>query len=246
MNMIYLRKPKPDKLQAFLAEQAGLDFSYDAVGATATVPPAGFTVDRSRVEIGLGEGAFRTAQAVLLHWQQFKLGWVDAWSNEADLRVGQNVAILGRGAGLWWLNACRVVYTIDEVVSVPPSQSKLTQTVAAPPEPSGAATLWHRFGFANGTLPGHIARGEERFLIEWDRTTDQVWYDILAFSRPSRLVSRLGYPWIRLSQSRFRQQSTTAMLQAVRQACRESVGSIPDRLARVATPSTDPQTPRSV
>ena len=221
MKMIYLRKPQPETLRSFLAEQSELDFSYKAVGATANVPPRGFKVDRSRVEIGQGEAVFRKAKLALLGWRQFKLGWVDAWSNEADLRVGQNVAILGRGAGLWWLKACRVVYVVDEAAAAEDSAPVISpaQPSASSKEPSGALTsspTQLRFGFANGTLPGHIACGEERFLIEWDRTTDQVWYDILAFSKPNRVLSRLGYPWIRLSQRRFREQSTAAMLRAVR------------------------------
>ncbi len=51
-----------------------------------------------------------------------------------------------------------------------------------------------RFGFAYGTLPGHVESGEERFLVEWDRGDDAVWYDILAFSRPNHVLTRLGYP----------------------------------------------------
>ena len=28
------------------------------------------------------------------------------------------------------------------------------------------------------TLPGHVESGEERFLTEWDRSDDAVWFDI--------------------------------------------------------------------
>jgi uncharacterized protein (UPF0548 family) len=69
------------------------------------------------------------------------------------------VAVIARALGLWWLNACRIVYIVDES------------------EPL------RRFGFAYGTLPGHVGTGEERFLVEWDPAGDGVWYDILAFSR---------------------------------------------------------------
>jgi uncharacterized protein (UPF0548 family) len=69
--------------------------------------------------------------------------------------------------------------------------------------------------FAYGTLPGHAESGEERFLVEWDRTTDAVHYDILAFSRPRHPLARLGYPLTRRVQRRFARDSATAMRRAV-------------------------------
>lgn len=93
------------------------------------------------------------------------------------------------GAGPWWLNSSRIAYVVDE---------------------SGPS---RKFGFAYGTLRGHVESGEERFLIEWD---DQgVWYDILAFSRPNRFLTRLGYPIVRRFQKQFGRDSAAAMLRAV-------------------------------
>ena len=72
-----------------------------------------------------------------------------------------------------------------------------------------------RFGFTYGTLPDHVGAGEERFLVEWDRGNDSVWYDILAFSRPRHVLARLGYPWVRRVQKRFGRESAAAMRRAV-------------------------------
>ena len=36
------------------------------------------------------------------------------------------------------------------------------------------------FGFAYGTLPGHVLSGEERFEVRWDRRGGSVWYDLRA------------------------------------------------------------------
>lgn len=195
MRTLSLRKPSTQTLRQFLEEQAALDFSYSAVGATASTPPAGYAVDRTRIELGAGEAVFEAAKAALQRWQQFRLGWVEAWSPETPLEVGQVVAIMGRAVGFWWLNSCRVVYTVDE---------------------SGDTT---RFGFANGTLPGHVESGEERFLIEWDQTTNQVAYDILAFSKPDHILTRLGYPLVRRSQKRFGRDSAVSMFRAVNADC---------------------------
>ena len=67
-----------------------------------------------------------------------------------------------------------------------------------------------RFGLAYGTLADHVESGEERFLIEWDRSDDSVWYDILAFSRPRHVLARLGYPFVRRTQKRFARSSAAA------------------------------------
>jgi uncharacterized protein (UPF0548 family) len=69
----------------------------------------------------------------------------------------------------------------------------------------------HRFGFVYGTLPGHVECGEERFLIEWDQSNDSVWYDILAFSRPHHVLTRIGYPVVRRLQKKFARDSAAVM-----------------------------------
>lgn len=53
-----------------------------------------------------------------------------------------------------------------------------------------------KFGFAYGTLPIHVERGEERFLIEWNLKTNEVFYEILSFSVPQAWFSSLAYPSI--------------------------------------------------
>jgi uncharacterized protein (UPF0548 family) len=68
-----------------------------------------------------------------------------------------------------------------------------------------------RFGFALGTLPGHILVGEECFLIELDERSGRVRYEVRAVSRPNGPVARLGLPLIRLFQARFRQQTCAVM-----------------------------------
>ena len=71
------------------------------------------------------------------------------------------------------------------------------------------------YAFSYGTLPGHLLDGEERFAVRWDRRDDSVWYDLLAFSRPSSVVSQLAYPMIRRAQRRFAPDSLRAMARAV-------------------------------
>jgi uncharacterized protein (UPF0548 family) len=167
-----------------------LPFSYAAVGASAETPPDGYDVDCTRIKLGEGESVFNLAKAALQRWEQFRLGWVEAWPSGTPLQPGAVVAVLGRAVGLWWLNSCRIVYVIDE------------------PGPVS------KFGFAYGTLPGHVESGEERFLIEWDCGDDSVYYDIRAFSRPNHFLTRLAYAVVRRAQKRFGRDSAAAMLRA--------------------------------
>jgi uncharacterized protein (UPF0548 family) len=190
--MVSLRKPSAEAIRAFLEEQGKLDFSYEAVGATQGEAPAGYVVDHTRVVLGRGEEVYRRACKVLDRWGQFGLGWVEASAVEQVFEVGNLVAIVARQFGVWWLSACRVVYVVNEAT---PSVS--------------------RYGLAYGTLPDHAGSGEERFLVEWDHETGEVWYDVLAFSRPGWLVSRVFYPYLRRMQKRFGRESALLIQQAM-------------------------------
>lgn len=189
--MLSLRKPESRDIQAFLDVQAGLGFTYDGVGATAGEPPARYVLDQTRARLGRGAAVFDSAKSALENWRQFRLDWLEVSPPEPPIRPGEVVAILAHTGGVWWLNACRIVYVVDE----------------NGPEP--------RFGYAYGTLPAHVGAGEERFLVEMDENGD-VWYDVLAFSRPQHILARLGYPFVRILQKRFGRDSAAAMQQAVR------------------------------
>jgi len=185
--MYLLRKPSSEAIRAFIASQINLNFTYHAVGATAAQPPPGYVVDHTRVRLGAGKSVFHAAQAGLRSWQHFQLGWIEPCYPSTPIEPGSVVAVLGNYCGLWSLNACRIIYTVDE---------------------QGPVT---RFGFAYGTLPDHIESGEERFAIEW-LADDSVWYDIVAFSRLNQWLARLGYPLIRRLQRRFARDSAAAMI----------------------------------
>jgi len=192
--MLSLRKPSPETIQSFLAAQGKLDFTHSAVGATATTPPFGYVVDQTRIKLGEGEKVFAAAKAGLERWEQFHLGWVEVSPSTTPVQAGQVVSVIARIFGVWWLNACRIVYVVNDQGPV------------------------KRFGFAYGTLPEHVESGEERFTVEWHDADNGVWYDILAFSRPHHVLARLGYPYVRILQKRFARDSTAAMLKAVASA----------------------------
>lgn len=193
--MLLFRRPNSTVIRKFLDEQRMLNFSYSAVGATATNPPKDFVVDHTRIKLGEGEQVFNAAQTALSRWEHFHLGWVEAWFPETVIKPDEVVAILAHCVGCWWLNACRIVYVVNEEGTI------------------------RKFGFAYGTLPDHAEMGEERFQVEWNMNTGEVSYDILAFSRPHHILSRLGYPLVRRMQKRFARDSATAMLRAINPVC---------------------------
>jgi uncharacterized protein (UPF0548 family) len=121
----------------------------------------------------------------------FSMPWVNLHSSSAPIQVGTDVAVSVHHFGFYSLNACRIVYIVDD------------------DDPM------KRFGFAYGTLVEHAESGEERFTVEWNRNDDRVWYDILAFSRPRQMLARLGYPLSRSLQKKFANGSKLAMLQSV-------------------------------
>ena len=177
--MFRISEPSEQDAVEFISNQRDLPFTYAEVGATNATPPSGYNVDHNRIRVGEGEATYRRAVEALKSWRQFELGWVAIMPGDVPVEVGATVAVRARAVGTWSLNACRVVYVIDES---------------------------RRWGFAYGTLPGHVECGEERFLIEW-LADDSVWYDILAFSRPQHPLAKVSSPFARMLQKRFARES---------------------------------------
>ena len=69
--MLSFRKPTVDAMRRLMAAKAKRPFTYEAVGATAESPPAGYVVDRTRIKLGEGKPVFRSAIAALRRWEQY-------------------------------------------------------------------------------------------------------------------------------------------------------------------------------
>ena len=190
--MFLLAKPTDEQIRNIIAAQRSAPFSYSFAGASRDdTPPLGYKRDHNRVCLGAGEATFNRAVAAVQRWEMFNLDWMQLCWPATPIEVGATVVALAALPRLWTLNVCRVVYTVDEDGPL------------------------RRYGFAYGTLPLHEERGEERFLIEWNRADDSVYYDILAFSQPKSLMAQVGYPVARMYQKRFARDSKRAMVRAV-------------------------------
>ncbi len=192
-NVFSLTRPTAARIARFLAAQDDASFSYTELGSTRSAPPPRYTVDHNRVRLGSGVEVFDRAAAALRGWRMLTLGFAEVFPHHMEIVPGRTVAVVARHYGFWSLNACRVVYVVDEV---------------------GGAGGMRRFGFAYGTLPDHGAVGEERFMVEWRPEDDSVWYDLYALSRPRHPLARLGYPLARALQRRFARASKRAMAKA--------------------------------
>jgi uncharacterized protein (UPF0548 family) len=183
--------PDIRSVQRFLEARVNDGFSYPEIGGTLTSAPAGYNVDHNRVKVGTGQSAFDRAKSAVRGWKMFEMPWIQLVSAETPIEAGKTVAIACRHFGFYSLNAARIVYVIDEVGDI------------------------ERFGFAYGTLREHAEVGEERFSVEFDKASNEVWYDLLAFSRPGSALARIGYPLSRHLQKAFARDSKLAMLRAV-------------------------------
>lgn len=187
--MFLLTRPSIADIENFLVDRKSDVFSYPAVGATREPsPPTGYDVDHNRQLLGRGHEVFERAKQAIRRWKMFEISGIKLFPNDTPIEPNRNVAIFADHLGFHSLNSCRIVYVIDEPV---------------------------RFGFAYGTLTEHAESGEERFSVEYHPDTNEVWYDIYAFSRPGNLLISLGYPYARYRQKQFAVGSKAAMLDAV-------------------------------
>jgi uncharacterized protein (UPF0548 family) len=210
--MFVFRKPRDNQIRNYLAGVVGTPLTYPLEGCTELAKASiarGWNVDHERVLIGRGQDAFESAKQAIREWRMFPPEVATLCWPDCPIESGRLVAVLYRAqpALCWMLFPARIVYTIDEQVS------DVAQGV-------------DRFGFAYGTVADHPESGEERFLVEWDRATDEVWYDLLAISKPAHWLARLGYPYTRYEQARFRRLSCQAMVQAVSPSNRSVVAEV--------------------
>ena len=114
----------------------------------------------------------------------FDIGWVRVANPQAFIETGQIIAVEIYTFGLWTLNLSRIIDKVDKP---------------------------HRFGFVYSTTPMHVETGQEKFLIEFDSATGDVWYELEAVSRPRHPLVQLGFPIARALQHRFARDSHRRM-----------------------------------
>ena len=186
--MLTIFQPTPRQIEHFLQQEKVLPYSYPEVGYTRLdTQVLGYNNDVNTIVLGHGEAAWEAAKEAIRQWRMFPGGWAYIQPDEVPIEQGRVVAMAARVLGIWWLSSCRIVYVLDE------------------PD---------RYGFAYGTLPGHVERGEELFSVK-KNADGSVHYVLKAFSLPRHWMARIAYPLARAYQRKFVRESKQVMLRFV-------------------------------
>ncbi|KZV58165.1 hypothetical protein F511_02758 [Dorcoceras hygrometricum] len=182
----------------FLSWSSVLNYDINHKGATAKpafdveqdqeLSKTGFSVNNARVLVGSGLETFEKGKSALQNWRHFNLNWAFV-DPKTPIQSGIKFCVCTKQIFPWILMPLEILF-VDE--------SRDTNNNKA------------SFSFGSGTLQGHLLAGEERFSITMDNNED-VWYEILSFSKPANILSHVGYPYVRFSQKKFANESTTAM-----------------------------------
>ncbi|KAL9263649.1 UPF0548 protein-like protein [Drosera capensis] len=193
-----LTKSFGDYVMAFL--MAGT-FNYDEnfKGATSKsisslkedkqLKEAGFSLNHARVLVGSGMETFEKGKAALQTWRHFQFNWTFV-DSATPIKTGVKFCVCVNEFLPWLMMPLQIAYVDED------KRAK-----------KGKAS----FSYGSGTLQGHLLAGEERFSLELNEN-DQVWYEILSFSKPAHLLSFIGYPYVLHRQKCFTKESTKAVL----------------------------------
>ena len=175
MAVLSLVRPGPADLEAALLTQRDANPSYPEVGATQGPLPVGYRHGHHSLLLGRGDAVFERGARGLRSWAAHRGAEVDVFPPGAPVEPGAAVLLIVRIAGLYLTFACQIVYVVAEA---------------------------DRSGFAYGTLPRHLLRGEEAFVVERDEAGD-VRFTITAFVRARDGLPRLVAPVLEECDQRF-------------------------------------------
>lgn len=188
--VFFLSEPSDDDIRSLLGTVADAPYTHRDVGLTEgalDAAPRGFRLDRYGTDLGEGRAVFERAVAALARIENYPPSFTRVVRQAGELAPGHVFATVASHLGFVSVHPCRVLYVIREHT---------------------------RFGFGFGTLPGHAESGEERFVVELVGSMTR--YEVLAFSRPTGLITRLGAPVARSYQLRFQRETLATM----RRLCR--------------------------
>ncbi|XP_061998408.1 UPF0548 protein At2g17695 isoform X1 [Rosa rugosa] len=199
-DMVFLSwaPPTPKEQKACIDRSGGFNYEAKFRGATAKslsslqedkgLSENGFLCNHARVLVGSGLETYEKGKRALQDWRHFGLNWAFV-DPKTPVQNGVKFCVCVKEFLPWVMMPLQIVYVNENRSS--------KESMAS-------------FRFGGGTLQGHLLAGEERFSIELDEY-NQVWYEILSFSKPAHLLSFVGYPYVMLRQRYFAHHSTNAI-----------------------------------
>ena len=181
------RRPLPSRVRGFLAAQGDLPLTNGPVRQNDQICPDGYRLDAFPADVGQGHDAYMAACNTLTEHVCHLIPELELYRTGSGMQLGDAVATVTRGLVCWSVQANRV----SEII-----KSDTRARI--------------RYGFVLATLPGHSLEGEERFLLEFDRVTNQVRFEIRTIVRPSAFLNRLLFPLIHRRYRQLRKQAVQA------------------------------------
>jgi len=167
--VIVVSRDQQKRLADALERARHEEVTYEEVGQTRSDGlPAGYHHDHLAVSVGHGAADWGRAQEAIRQWRAHYGAGLPVTPEAAAIEEGGTVVVSRNFGPVLLVAPCRIVYT------------------------TATAT---RFGFAYGTLPGHPEQGEEAFHVSFE--DGRVVVEIVAFSRPADLLTRLAGPLAR-------------------------------------------------
>lgn len=196
--MVFLCWAKPSLQEQEDCRNKSDGFNYDSkyrgasskhVSSLNELSKDGFLINHARVLVGSGAETYEKGKLALENWRHFGFDWgfVDS---KTPIRSGVKFCVCVKEFLPWVMMPLQIVYV---------NESRSSKKDMA------------SFCFGSGTLQGHLLAGEERFSIEIDEK-NQVWYEVLSFSKPAHFLSFIGYPYVQLRQKFFAHQSSNAVM----------------------------------
>lgn len=192
-------RPSPKDQKACLEKTGSFNYNGRHKGATAKslstlqedkqLSEEGYLLNHARVLIGSGRETYEKGKHALQNWRHFQMSWTFV-EPTTPIKSGVKFCVCVKEVLPWLMMPLQVVYV---------NENKRDGKVKA------------SFSFGGGTLQGHLLAGEERFSVELD-DNNQVWYEILSFSKPAHFLSSIGYPYVQFRQKYFAKKSADAVL----------------------------------
>ncbi|XP_021735479.1 UPF0548 protein At2g17695 isoform X1 [Chenopodium quinoa] len=183
---------KTDSFNYDLKRIGATDRSISSLQKDDQLSEEGFLLNHARVLIGSGQETYEKGKNALQNWRHFQMNWTFV-EPTTPIKSGVKFCVCVKEFLPWLMMPLQVVYV---------NENKRSGKMKA------------SFSFGSGTLQGHLLAGEERFSVELD-DKNQVWYEILSFSKPAHFLSFMGYPYVQFRQKYFAKKSTDAVLKHI-------------------------------